>query len=65
MTGKKNRCGRAEHVDQDEMRIYRVRFFLGQNWSEEDIAAEMHISIDKVRALIYTAQLREGTYELV
>lgn len=66
MMGKKNkkRMNVMRNYDH-EMTVHRVRFFLSQHWSEEDIATGMHIPLVKVRELIREVQLRDGTYELV
>lgn len=48
-----------------DMDVHRVRFFLSQHWSEEEISQAMRIPVLKVRELVKEAQLRDGKYDLV
>lgn len=66
MMGKKNKKRFYSEADyKHQMTVHRVRFFLSQHWTEDDICIAMHIPMLKVRNLIREVQLRDGTYELV
>lgn len=66
MMGNKNKKRSYSEMEYNHnMTVHRVRFFLSQHWSEDDICTAMHIPMVKVRELIREVQLRDGTYELV
>lgn len=45
---KSNVRFRTEH----EMLVHKVRFFHSQHWDYEEIAQELHISTNEVRAIL-------------
>lgn len=66
MMGNKNKKRVYSEMEYNHnMEVHRVRFFLSQHWTEDDICIEMRLPLVKVRDLIREVHLRDGEYELV